>query len=50
VIQAERDFNRRAGLTKKDDRLPEFFYKEPLPPHNTVFAIDDDVLDATFDL
>lgn len=50
VIEAERDFNRRAGLTKKDDRLPEFFYKEPLPPHNTVFAISDDVLDATFDL
>ncbi len=50
VIEAERDFNRRAGLTKRDDRLPEFFYKEPLPPHNTVFAISDEVLDATFDL
>jgi aldehyde:ferredoxin oxidoreductase len=50
VIEAELDFNRRAGFTKKDDRLPEFFYKEPLPPHNTVFAVSDDVLDATFDL
>ncbi len=49
VIQAERDFNRRAGFTEKDDRLPEFFYKEPLPPNNTVFAITDKELDATFD-
>lgn len=48
VIETEREFNRRAGFAKEDDRLPEFFYKEPLPPHNTVFAIDDDALDATF--
>jgi aldehyde:ferredoxin oxidoreductase len=48
VIEAERDFNRRAGFTKKDDRLPKFFYTEPLPPHNTVFDIKDEVLDATF--
>ncbi len=47
VLQAERDFNRKAGLTSKDDRLPEFFYKEPLPPHNTVFMVTDEDLDAT---
>jgi aldehyde:ferredoxin oxidoreductase len=45
-VDTMREFNRRAGFTKADDRLPEFFYKEPLPPHNTVFSIDDDVLDA----
>jgi aldehyde:ferredoxin oxidoreductase len=39
ILQAEKDFNRRAGLTKKDDRLPEFFYKEPLSPHNVVFPL-----------
>jgi aldehyde:ferredoxin oxidoreductase len=49
VLRAERDFNRRAGLTQKDDRLPEFFYKEPLPPHNVVFQITDEALDGTFD-
>jgi aldehyde:ferredoxin oxidoreductase len=49
VLTAERDFNRRAGFTAKDDRLPEFFYKEPLPPHNAVFSISDAELDATFD-
>ncbi len=49
ILKAEREFNRKAGLTKQDDRLPRFFYKEPLPPHNTVFAISDEQLDSTFD-
>jgi aldehyde:ferredoxin oxidoreductase len=48
VLQAERDFNRKAGFTNKDDRLPDFFYKEPLPPHNTVFMITDEDMDSTF--
>jgi len=48
TLQAEREFNRKAGFTSKDDRLPEFFYKEALPPHNTVFAITDAELDTTF--
>jgi len=48
TLKAEREFNRKAGFTNKDDRLPEFFYKEALPPHNTVFAITDEELDATF--
>jgi aldehyde:ferredoxin oxidoreductase len=49
VLKAEREFNRDAGFTKADDRLPRFFYKEPLPPHNTVFVISDEELDSTFD-
>ena len=49
VLQAEREFNRKAGFTSKDDRLPEFFYKEPLPPHNMVFSIPDEEIDRTFD-
>ena len=48
AIQAERDFNRKAGFTSKDDRLPEFFYKEPLPPHNKVFLVSDSDLDGLF--
>lgn len=47
VLKAEREFNRKAGLTEKDDRLPRFFYEEPLPPHNTVFLISDAELDRT---
>jgi aldehyde:ferredoxin oxidoreductase len=46
VLKAEREFNKKAGFTAKDDRLPRFFYEEPLFPHNTVFDIDDDELDA----
>ena len=49
VLKAERGFNRKAGFTNQDDRLPRFFYEEPLPPHNTVFVISDEELDSTFD-
>jgi aldehyde:ferredoxin oxidoreductase len=47
ILRAERDFNRRAGFTNQDDRLPEYFYKEPLPPHNTVVLISDEEMDST---
>ena len=43
--QMERDFNFRAGMTEKDDRLPEYFKKEKLPPHNITFAVKDEDLD-----
>jgi len=49
VLKAEREFNKKAGFTNQDDRLPRFFYEEPLPPHNTVFTISDEELDRTFD-
>jgi aldehyde:ferredoxin oxidoreductase len=45
VIDMERAFNRAAGFTKADDRLPEFMKNEPLPPHNTVWDISDEELD-----
>ncbi len=48
ILKAEREFNKKAGLTKKDDRLPEFFYKEPLPPHNVVFPFTEEEIDSTF--
>jgi len=49
ILKAERDFNRRAGFTRQDDRLPRFFYEEPLPPHNKVFSFTDEEIDGTFD-
>ena len=49
VLQAEKEFNRKAGFTKQDDRLPRFFYEEPLPPHNTVFDLSDEELDSTLE-
>ena len=49
TIAYEREFNRRAGFTKSDDRLPEWMTREPLPPHNTVFDVPDEELDGIFD-
>jgi len=48
VLRAERSFNLAAGLTSADDRLPEFFQKEPLPPHNVVFDVPAKELDQLF--
>ncbi|WP_353686144.1 aldehyde ferredoxin oxidoreductase C-terminal domain-containing protein [Thermodesulfovibrio sp. 3462-1] len=48
VLKFERDFNTRAGFTKQHDRLPRFFYKEPIPPHNVVFQVKDEELDQVF--
>ncbi|MGZ6276845.1 MAG: hypothetical protein ACXWMI_12195 [Syntrophales bacterium] len=44
----ERDFNARAGFTAKHDRLPEYFKKEPLPPHNVTFQVTDEDLDKVY--
>ncbi|SHF99391.1 aldehyde:ferredoxin oxidoreductase [Desulfacinum infernum DSM 9756] len=49
VLRAEREFNRRAGLLSRDDRLPKFFYEEPLPPTNAVFTLSDQELDSVFE-
>ena len=49
TIKMEREFNRRAGFTSKDDRLPEWMTTEPLPPHNAVFDVPDDELNHIFD-
>ena len=48
VLDLELDFNRKAGFTKHDDRLPEFMTYEPLPPHNVVWDIADDEIDKVF--
>jgi aldehyde:ferredoxin oxidoreductase len=48
-ILMEREWNRRAGFTKADDRLPEWMRREPLPPHNTVFDVPDEDLDSVFE-
>ena len=49
VLKAEKEFNRKAGFTQEDDRLPKFFIEEPLPPHNTVFVISNEEIDGVFD-
>ena len=49
VLKAERDFNRRAGFTAADDRLPRMFYEEPLPPYNKVVVVSEAAMQKTFD-
>jgi len=48
ILKMERDFNTAAGFSSKDDRLPEYFKKEPLPPHNVTFQVKDEDLDQVF--
>jgi aldehyde:ferredoxin oxidoreductase len=36
TLRLEREFNRQAGFTARDDELPQFFYEEALPPTNHV--------------
>lgn len=43
VLHNEYAFNRKAGFTKADDRLPDMF-REPLPPHNTTWDFADEEL------
>jgi len=45
ILKTERDFNLRAGLSDKDDRLPDYFQKEQLSPHNITFQVADEDLD-----
>ena len=47
-LTAEIDFNRRAGLTEKDDRLPDMFHKEPLPPYNETMPYSENDPQAAF--
>ena len=46
VLKIEHQFNLDAGLTKEDDRLPEFFSKETLPPHNAIWDFTPAELDT----
>jgi len=49
TIKLEREFNRRAGFTPEDDRIPAWMTVEPLPPHNTVFDVPEEELDKIFE-
>jgi aldehyde:ferredoxin oxidoreductase len=49
ILEIENDFNKRAGFTKLDDRLPDFFYTEPLPPTNEVFDVPESELKKVFE-
>lgn len=49
ILTTEVDFNRRAGIGKSADRLPDFFMDEKFPPHDVVFDFTDEELQETLD-
>jgi aldehyde:ferredoxin oxidoreductase len=48
TLSLEREYNRRAGFTSADDRLPAWLAHEPLPPADSVFDVPDEDLDGVF--
>jgi len=49
TIKMEREFNKRAGFTKEDDRLPKWMTREAIPENNSVFDVPVEQLDSIFD-
>ncbi len=48
ILRKERAFNEAAGFTAAHDRVPEFMKYEKLPPHDGVFDVPDEALDAVY--
>ena len=48
TLKLEREFNKSAGFTVADDRLPEWMTREPLAPTNEVFDVSEEDLDNVF--
>jgi aldehyde:ferredoxin oxidoreductase len=49
MIRGEVAWNRRAGLGKETDRLPEWMRTEPLPPHNALFDVAEEEIHAMWE-
>ena len=48
LLKLETQFNKKVGFSAKHNRLPEFMHTEPIAPHNTVFDVSYDEIDAVF--
>lgn len=49
ILKTEKAFNEAAGFSNEDDRLPEFFSTEKLPPHDVVWDFSGDEIDSFWD-
>ena len=49
VLKVERGFNKKAGFTNLDDRLPEFFEEEAIAPHNAIWDFTPEEIDKVMD-
>ena len=50
VLELERSFNEKAGVSEKYKKMPEYMREEPLPPNNTVFDIPDEEMEGIWDI
>jgi len=50
TLEAEREFNIRAGVSEEFYPIPEFMQDEPLPPTNSVFDIPMDEMRRIWDI
>lgn len=48
ILKMEREFNEKAGFTKAHDRLPKYFSREPIAPHNVTFDVSEEELDSVY--
>ena len=48
ILKQEREFNAAAGFTKAHDRLPMYFQRESLSPHNVKWDVSDADLDSVY--
>lgn len=48
TLKLEREFNKGAGFTPADDRLPEWMTREAIAPTNAVFDVSEEDLDGVF--
>jgi aldehyde:ferredoxin oxidoreductase len=50
VLEVERRFNEAAGVSDRLADVPEFMRTEPLPPHNTVYDVPLDAMQAVWEI
>jgi aldehyde:ferredoxin oxidoreductase len=48
TLKMEREFNRLAGFSSKDDRIPEWMTTQSLPEIDAVFDVPETDLDGVF--
>ena len=50
VLDLEREFNQKAGVSEKFRRIPEFMREESLPPNGEVFDISQEEMEKIWDI
>ncbi|MDF2839826.1 MAG: Aldehyde ferredoxin oxidoreductase [Clostridia bacterium] len=50
VLDLERKFNEKAGVSEKYRQIPEFMREEPLPPNNEVFDIPQEEMEGIWNI